>query len=102
MSWYNDHMSDKYQDFIQPRTLLKEMHAHRGVCTKQGCKGIVKMARNMRTFELDPNDCFCYKCGSKYYMLIDDIEKWELEQWEQKEKENESNTVVINLELPKK
>lgn len=65
---------------------LKEMHAHTGVC--EIChQEMVKMSRNSQTLQLEPQHCWCIACGQLYYMEIDDINKWELGQWQEKRAE---------------
>ena len=66
----------------EPAEKLARMRAHCGVC--KYCGEIVKMPRNQQTFELQPGHCWCLHCGQKYYIIIKDIKKWEIKQWEQK------------------
>ena len=67
----------------EPRELLREMHAHKGVCTH--CNGAVKMMRHYRSMKLMSHRCQCLFCGQRYYMEISDIDASELEQWRQKD-----------------
>lgn len=60
---------------------LKEMTAHTGKCVH--CAGPVKMPRGKK-MELLPEYCWCIQCGQRYFMKIDDINAWEIKQWEQK------------------
>lgn len=61
-----------------------EMVAHSAEC--RYCNGIVKMMRDNITFQLQPDNCSCLKCGQRYYVKIEgSIEEWELNQWRQKE-----------------
>lgn len=66
---------------------LKEMKAHTGQCTD--CEGPVKMLRDPVNMHLLPDQCFCLQCGKTYFMTIEDIHAWEMEQWEQKRLMNE-------------
>jgi hypothetical protein len=61
---------------------LEKMTAHKGVC--DDCHGPVKMPRDEVTLELLPRKCFCLRCGQRYFMEIEDLEAWEVEQWQQK------------------
>ncbi len=65
-----------------------EMHAHKGKCRYcvdvEGDPGIVKMWRKEDTFELMPDKCSCLLCGQLYFVVTDDIKKWEEQQWQEK------------------
>lgn len=63
-------------------------HAHAGAC--RYCKGPVKMMRDPNTFALVPDNCWCLGCGQPYYVVTDDIVKWEQDQWRQKARIEES------------
>lgn len=67
----------------EPAELLEEMVAHVGEC--KHCGGIVKMMRKLETYALDPNACFCLYCGQPYFMEIENLYAWEMEQWKQKD-----------------
>lgn len=60
---------------------LDKMTAHEGEC--HHCHGPVKMFRG-DDGALLPNRCMCLQCGQHYFMEIEDIHAWEVEQWEQK------------------
>ena len=60
-----------------------EMYAHSADC--RYCNGVVKMFRDPKTMELQPNNCSCIQCGQRYFVVIPDcIEAFELQQWRQK------------------
>ena len=67
--------------FKQPSEKI-EMIAHKGEC--HYCGGIVKMPRNSETQALEPDKCWCLRCGQHYYVETDNIQEWELNQWRQK------------------
>ena len=70
----------------EPILKLESMHAHSGECVV--CQnGIVKMMRDAGTFRLRPDWVSCLNCGQRYFMEIHDLDAWELQQWQQKEKE---------------
>jgi len=33
---------------------------------------------------LEPDQCWCLSCGQRYFMEIENIMKWQLDQWDQK------------------
>ena len=67
-----------------PAIKLKHMYAFRAECSV--CEGgIIMMMRDQSPpHELRPKQCWCIQCGQRYYLEIDDIGKWESEQWMQK------------------
>jgi len=72
--------------FSEPIELLESMYAHKGKC--HYCE---QEAVKMPVIEskLDPKNCWCLFCGQRYYMEIEDLNKWAIEQWKQKTIENE-------------
>lgn len=62
---------------------LESMYAHKGKCLH--CGNIVKIYVNEKTNRPDPLMCCCIRCGQRYYMEIEDMDKWLCEQWQQKE-----------------
>lgn len=62
-----------------------EMHAHKGEC--KYCGGLVKMSRHLKTLELEPDNCWCLRCGQHYFVVTDDIRDWEHKQWREKNEE---------------
>lgn len=62
---------------------ITNFKAHSGECS---CGGIVKMARNNITLDLEPDKCWCLNCGQHYFVKIklEDLHKWDTEQWRQK------------------
>lgn len=68
----------------EPAEELGGMHAHCGRCNY--CTGVVKMERSEVDGKLLPERCFCFGCGQRYFMKIEeeDLTAWEIEQWDQK------------------
>lgn len=84
---------------------LKKMYAHDGECVH--CGFVVKMGRNQESpYELLPSKCWCLRCGQRYFMVIDNIRKWEVDQWVQKQKKIDLKEILKNtvdfLEVGKK
>lgn len=65
-----------------PPEEIKNFWAHNGTC--HYCKGFVKMHISSKTYLPLPEHCSCLKCGQRYYVVTDDIDKWINEQWIQK------------------
>ena len=69
---------------------IKNFKAHSGEC--QYCGGIVKMARDQKTFKLVLDGCWCLRCGQRYYvktdLSVDDFDKLMWGEKTQQEKEN--------------
>ncbi len=68
--------------------------AHSGKCTE--CDdGLVKMSRDPKTFELQPDNCLCLNCGQKYHVEVENLEKFEEDQWIQKGWKNLKNKLKL-------
>lgn len=77
-------INDKIFRGNRPPERLLEMRAHCGSCAH--CGGTIKMERfSTRPYALRPDRCRCWKCGQSYFMEIENIDEWELEQWKQKD-----------------
>lgn len=68
-----------------------EFFAHSATC--KYCEGIVKMNRNIKTYELEPNNCYCFGCGQRYYCEVDNLTEFESQQWQQKNNMEFNNIV---------
>ena len=58
--------------------------ARRGDCNSCGEKRSVVMGRNRETLELEPDGCWCLRCGALYSVKVENIEEWESRQWQEK------------------